>query len=156
MKGWENNMKLRTLASVHAIVLAVTALLLLPLQAHAERDWEFSVSAFGGKALHSNESVRVSQGPVIQNGIVTGTYTNGTWADLNLNDAPTLGGGNSQLGIFPDNINGNPKLVLSLTGRDLLPISIHRGFLPQEPCPFLEWSWEASHSTGTKISASMY
>ena len=85
-------MKLRTWASVHAIVLAVMALLFLPLQARAERDWEFSVSAFGGKALHSNESVKVSQGPVIQNGIVTGTYTNGTGADLNLNDAPTFGG----------------------------------------------------------------
>lgn len=85
-------MTLRTWASVHAIVLAVTALLLLPLQAQAERDWEFSVSAFGGKALHSNESVKISEGPVIQNGIVTGSYSNGTGNGVNLNDAPTFGG----------------------------------------------------------------
>jgi hypothetical protein len=88
----ENNITLRTWASVHAIVLAVTALLLVPLQAQAERDWEFSVSAFGGKALHSNESVKVSQGPVIENGIVIGSYSNGTANDVNLNDAPTFGG----------------------------------------------------------------
>jgi hypothetical protein len=55
-------MKLRTWASVHAIVLAVTALLFLPLQAQAERDWEFSVGAFGGKAFHSSEDVKFNFG----------------------------------------------------------------------------------------------
>lgn len=34
---------------VRAIVLAVSALFLLPLQAQAERDWEFSAGVFGGK-----------------------------------------------------------------------------------------------------------
>ena len=77
---------------LRAIVLAITALFLLPLQAQAERDWEFSVSAFGGKALHSNESAKISQGPVIQGGIVTGTYNDATANDVNLNDAPTFGG----------------------------------------------------------------
>ncbi len=48
-----------TWAGVRAIVLAVTALFLLPLQAQAERDWEFSVGAFGGKAFHSNEDVKI-------------------------------------------------------------------------------------------------
>jgi hypothetical protein len=79
-------------AGVRGIVLAVTALLLLPLQAQAERNWEFSVSAFGGKALHSSESVKISQGPVIQGGVVIGTYTDATANDVNLNDAPTFGG----------------------------------------------------------------
>ena len=44
-------------------------------------------------------------------------------------------GENLQLGSFPDNINGNHKLVLSLTGRALLPISTLKPLLPQEPCP---------------------
>jgi hypothetical protein len=74
-----------TWAGVRAIVLAITALFLLPLQAQAERDWEFSVGAFGGKAYHSNESMKYSDG---QGGVVTA----GTAYDLNLNDAPTFGG----------------------------------------------------------------
>ncbi len=45
-----------TWAGVRATVLAVTALLLLPLQAQAERDWEFSVGVFGGKAYHSTKT----------------------------------------------------------------------------------------------------
>lgn len=75
-------------AGVRAIVLAVTALFLLPLQAQAERNWEFSVSAFGGKALHSNESVKISQGPLIGGG----SFTDGTANGVILNDAPTFGG----------------------------------------------------------------
>jgi hypothetical protein len=59
-------------------------LLLLPLQAQAERNWEFSVGAFGGKAYHSNESMKFSEG---QGGIVTA----GTAYDINLNDTPTFG-----------------------------------------------------------------
>jgi len=51
-----------TRAGVRAIVLAVTALFLLPLQAQAERNWEFSVGAFGGKAFHSNEDVKINFG----------------------------------------------------------------------------------------------
>ena len=74
-----------TWAGVRAIVLAVAALFLLPLQAQAERDWEFSVSAFGGKAYHSNESMKYSDG---QGGIVIA----GTAHGVNLNDAPTFGG----------------------------------------------------------------
>jgi hypothetical protein len=81
-------MKQPAWASVHAIVVIVTVLLLVPFQAHAERDWEFSVSAFGGKALHSNESVKFSDG-------TGGIVTSGTAQDLNLNDAPTLGGTHS-------------------------------------------------------------
>jgi hypothetical protein len=78
-------MRLSTWASVHAVVLAVTALLFLPLQAQAERDWEFSVGAFGGKALHSNESMKFSDG-------TGGIVTSGTAHNVNLNDAPTFGG----------------------------------------------------------------
>ena len=77
-----------TWAGVRAIVLAVTALFLLPLQAHAERDWDFSVGVFGGKAFHSNESVKFSQGLLIGGG----TFTDGTANGVNLNDAPTFGG----------------------------------------------------------------
>jgi hypothetical protein len=86
-------MKQPARATVHAIALAVTTLLLLPLQAQAERNWEFSVGAFGGKALHSNESVKISQGPVFDaGGMVIGTYSDATANDVNLNDAPTFGG----------------------------------------------------------------
>ena len=53
---------------------------------------------------------------------------------------------NLQLGIFPDNINGNRKLVLSLTGRALLQIFTHKLFQPREQSPFLDLSWPASHS----------
>lgn len=82
-----------TWAGVRAIVLAVTALFLLPLQAQAERNWEFSVSAFGGKALHSKEDVDISQGPILDaGGMVIGTYTDATANDLNRDDAPTFGG----------------------------------------------------------------
>ena len=80
-------------ALVRAIVLAVTSLFLLPLQAQAERDWEFSVSAFGGKAFHSNENLKISQGPIFDGGgMVIGTFTNGIAQGVNLNDAPTFGG----------------------------------------------------------------
>ena len=72
-------------AGMRAIVLAITALFLLPLQGQAERDWVFSVNAFGGKAYHSNKSIKFSDS---QGGIVTA----GTAYDLNLNDPPTFGG----------------------------------------------------------------
>ncbi len=51
-----------TWAGGRAIILAVTALFLLPLQAQAERDWEFSVGAFGGEAFHSNEDLKINSG----------------------------------------------------------------------------------------------
>lgn len=86
-------MKEPTWAGVRAIVLAATALFLLPLQAQAERNWEFSVGAFGGKALHSSESVKISQGSVFDAaGMVIGSYTDATANGVNLNDAPTFGG----------------------------------------------------------------
>lgn len=74
-----------TWAGVRTIVLAVTALFLLPLHAQAERDWEFSAGVFGGKAYHSNDEMKYSDG---QGGIVI----DGTANDVNLNDAPTFGG----------------------------------------------------------------
>jgi hypothetical protein len=40
-------------------------------QAQAERDWEFSVGAFGGKAFHSNEDVKINFGE--GSGATTGT-----------------------------------------------------------------------------------
>lgn len=73
-----------TWASVRAIVLAVTALFLLPLQAQAERNWEFSVGAFGGKAFHSNEDAKFKAGAGTGFGDVT-AY------GVNLNDSPTFG-----------------------------------------------------------------
>lgn len=63
--------------------MAVTALLLLPLQAQAERNWEFSVGAFGGKAFNSNKDVKFN---------FEGTgFTTGTANGVNLNDSPTFG-----------------------------------------------------------------
>lgn len=72
-------------AGMRAITLAVTALFLLPLQAQAERNWEFSAGVFGGKAYHSNENMKYSDG---QGGVVIA----GTAHGVNLNDAPTFGG----------------------------------------------------------------
>lgn len=102
-----------TWAGVRAIILAVTALFLFPLQAQAERDWEFSVSAFGGKALHSNESVKISQGPVFQGGMVIGTYRDATANDVNLNDAPTFGGKLTAWHL-PRKYNWQPQIGLEL------------------------------------------
>jgi hypothetical protein len=74
-----------TWAGVRAITLAVTALFLLPLQAQAERDWEFSVGAFGGKAFHSNEDLKFNSGD-------TGFPVHGTVHGVTLNDSGTFGG----------------------------------------------------------------
>jgi hypothetical protein len=84
IEKWENNMKQPVWASVYAIVVAVTALLLLPLQARADRDWEFSVGAFGGKAFHSNEEIKFNAGAGTGFGAVTAH-------GVNLNDSPTFG-----------------------------------------------------------------
>jgi len=151
----ENNMKLRTWASVHAIVLAVTALLLVPLQAQAERDWEFSVSAFGGKALHSNESVKVSQGPVIENGIVIGSYSNGTANDVNLNDAPTFGGKLTAWHL-PRQYKWQPQVGFELDWTRFTADLDPQTASATGTVPPLDLSWETSPSSTTKISASMY
>ena len=71
MGGWKSDMKQATWAGIRTIVLAITALFLLPLQAQVERNWEFSTGVFGGKAFHSNEDLKINggQGSVF----VTGT-----------------------------------------------------------------------------------
>jgi hypothetical protein len=74
-----------TWAGVRGIVLAITALFLLPLQAQAERDWEFSVGAFGGKAFHSNEDMKINSGD-------TSIPFHGTVHGVTLNDSGTFGG----------------------------------------------------------------
>jgi hypothetical protein len=113
-------MKQPAWASVHAIVVIVTVLLLVPFQAHAERDWESSVGAFGGKALHSNESVKFSDG-------TGGIVTSGTTQDVNLNDAPTLGG-DSQPGTYHDSIHGNLKSASNSIGPALPQTATHNMF----------------------------
>jgi hypothetical protein len=92
-----------------AIILAVTALFLLPLQAQAERDWEFSVGAFGGKALHSNESMKSTQLPDASGG----TDYNVTAHGVNLNDAPTFGG-KLTAWYLPRKHNWQPQIGLEL------------------------------------------
>ena len=74
-----------TWAGVRAIILAVTALFLLPLHAQAERNWEFSVGAFGGQAYHSNEDMKINSGD-------NGDPFHGTIHGITLNDSGTLGG----------------------------------------------------------------
>ena len=74
-----------TWAGGRAIILAVTALFLLPLQAQAERDWEFSVGAFGGGAFHSNEDLKINYGD-------PGFPVHGTVHGVTLNDSGTFGG----------------------------------------------------------------
>ena len=77
-------MKQPTWTGVCAIALAITALFLLPLPAQAERGWEFSVGAFGGKAFHSNEEAKFNAGEGTGFGVVTA-------GGVNLNDSPTFG-----------------------------------------------------------------
>ena len=93
-----------TWAGVRAIVLAVMALFLLPLQAQAERDWEFSAGVFGGKAFHSNASMKIRRWPRWHRSLARDTR-------MTLNDDCGQLEENLQLGIFPDNINGNRKWV---------------------------------------------
>lgn len=69
---------------MRAIILIVTALFLLPLQAQAERNWEFSVGAFGGKAIHANSDMKFNFGE-------GSGFTTGTAHGVNLNDSPTFG-----------------------------------------------------------------
>ena len=77
-------MEQRTWAGVRSIVWAITGLFLLPLQAQAERNWEYSVGAFGGKAFHSNEEATFNAGAGTGFGAVTAH-------GVNLNDSPTFG-----------------------------------------------------------------
>ena len=74
-----------TWSGVRAIVLTVAALFLLPLQAQAERDWEFSVGAFGGEAFHSNEDMKINSGDIAN-------PVHGTVHGVTLNNSGTFGG----------------------------------------------------------------
>ena len=65
--------------------LAITALILLPLQAQAERDWEFSAGVFGGKAFHSDEDTKINSGDIVD-------PWHGTIYGVTLNDSGTFGG----------------------------------------------------------------
>ena len=85
MEGWEKDMEQSIWAGVRTIVLAVTALFLLPLQAHAERDWDFSVGVFGGKAFHSDQNLKINSGD-------TAIPFHGAVHGVTLNDSGTFGG----------------------------------------------------------------
>ena len=74
-----------TRAGVRAIVLAVTALFFLPLQAQAEGNWEFSAGVFGGKAFHSDQDLKINSGD-------NGDPFHGTIHGVTLNDSGTFGG----------------------------------------------------------------
>jgi len=95
-----------TWAGVRAIVLAVTALFLLPLQAQAERDWEFSVGAFGGKAFHSNEDLKLNMGNISD-------PWHGTVHGVTLNDSGTFGG-KLTAWYLPRKYNWQPQVGLEL------------------------------------------
>ena len=99
-------MKQPTWAGVRAIVLAVTALFLLPLQAQAERDWEFSVGAFGGKAFNSNEDIKINFGE-------GSPFSTGTVHGVNLNDSPTFGA-KITAWYLPRQYNWQPQIGLEL------------------------------------------
>ena len=95
-----------TRAGVRAILLAVTALFLLPLQAQAERDWEFSASVFGGKAFHSNEDLKINFGE-------GSGFTTGTAHGVNLNDSSTFGAKITAWHL-PRRYNWQPQIGLEL------------------------------------------
>lgn len=78
-------MEQSTEVGVRAIVLAVIVLFLLPLRAQAERNWEFSVGAFGGKAFHSNEDMNINSGD-------NGNPFHGMIHGVTLNDSGAYGG----------------------------------------------------------------
>lgn len=63
----------------------MTALFLLPLQAQAERNWEFLVGVFGGKVFHSNQDMKINSGD-------NGDPFHGTIHGVQLNDSGTFGG----------------------------------------------------------------
>jgi hypothetical protein len=49
-------------------IAVLSVYLLLPEQAQAERNWEFSVGAFGGKAYHANQDILINQTNLIGGG----------------------------------------------------------------------------------------
>lgn len=96
-----------TWAGVRVIVLAVTALFLLPLQAQAERNWEFSVGAFGGKAFHSDQNMDFNLGNY------GGPAGHGTVHGVTLNDSGTFGG-KLTAWYLPRKYNWQPQVGLEL------------------------------------------
>jgi len=74
-----------TWAGVRGIVMAGLVSLVLPFQAQAERNWEFSVGAFGGGAFHSNQDQKINSGD-------DGSPWHGTVHGVTLNDSGTFGG----------------------------------------------------------------
>ena len=106
MEGWENKMERPAWTGVRTIVLAVTALFLLPLQAQAERNWEFSAGVFGGKAFHSNEDLEINFGQ-------GSAFTTGTAHGVNLNDSPTFGAKVTAWHL-PRRYNWQPQIGLEL------------------------------------------
>jgi opacity protein-like surface antigen len=106
MEEWEHDMEQPTRAGVRAIVLAVTVLFLLPLQAQAERNWEFSVGAFGGKAFHSNEDGKINPG-------AGSGFGAGTIYGVNFNDSPTFGAKITAWHL-PRQYNWQPQIGLEL------------------------------------------
>ena len=107
MEGWGNDMGQPNRVGVRAIVLAVAALFLLPLQAQAERDWEFSAGVFGGKAFHSDQNMDINLGDY------GGPAAHGTIHGVTLNDFGTFGG---KLTAFhlPRKYNWQPQVGLEL------------------------------------------
>jgi hypothetical protein len=95
-----------TWAVVRTLILAVAVLFLLPLQAQAERNWEFSVGVFGGKAFHSNEDMKINSGD-------NGDPFHGTIHGVTLNDSGTFGGKLTAL-YLPRTYNWQPQVGFEL------------------------------------------
>jgi hypothetical protein len=106
MEGWEHDMEQLTWVGVRAIVLAVTALVLCPLQAQAERNWEFSVGGFGGEAYHSNQDMKINSGD-------NGAPFHGTVHGVQLNDSGTFGG-KLTAWYLPKKYNWQPQVGVEL------------------------------------------
>ena len=115
MEGWEKDMEQSIWAGVRAIVLAVTALFLLPLQAHAERDWDFSVGVFGGKAFHSDQDFKINSGD-------NGDPFHGTVHGVTFNDSGAFGGKLTAWHL-PRTYNWQPQVGFELDFNE-----IHSGF----------------------------
>lgn len=96
----------QTWVGVRAIVLAIAALFLLPLQAQAGRNWEFSVGAFGGKAFHSNQDMKINSGD-------NGDPFHGTVHGVTLNDSGTFGG-KLTAWYLPRKYNWQPQIGIEL------------------------------------------
>jgi len=109
-------MERHTWAGARTIVLAVTALFLLPLQAQAERNWEFSVGVFGGKAFHSDEDLKINSGD-------NGDPFHGTVKGVTLNESGTFGG-KLTAWYLPKKYYWHHRWDSSLTSPDSLQIAI--------------------------------